>query len=89
MERLWFWLVVSRPMLFDFDLTVFEVMFWQLILFFDLMDYSWLINRFGSGLCSHCRTGAEYHGHKGGKNLLHHDDQLLPAVVEIFITPGV
>lgn len=76
-------------MLFDFDLTVFGVMARQIILFFDLMDYSWLISRFGSGLRSHCRPGAEYRSHKGGKNLLPHDNQLLPAVVEIFITSGV
>lgn len=89
MEGLWFWPVGFGPMLFDFDLTVFGVMARQLILFFDLMDYSWLISRFGSGSRSHCRPGAEYRGHKGGKNLLLHDNQLLPAVVEIFVTPGV
>ncbi len=85
MERSWFWSVVSRPMMFDFDLTVFGVMARQLMLFLDLMDHSWLISRFGSGSRSHCRPGAEYRGHKGGKNLFPHDHQLLPAVVEIFI----
>lgn len=89
MERSWFWPVLARFKMFNFDLTVFGVMSRPLVLFFDLMDYSWLISRFGSGSRRHCRPGAEHRGHKGGKNLLPHDNQLLPAVVKIFVTPGV